>query len=86
MTIKERKQELLNKYKEYIKWIDITRNRDFYTSGPNTGKGSKGTKYIYSYHTSVKRNGESIGYSIFADSMDNLENQIIKTIEYMEAK
>lgn len=80
MTIKEQKEYLKNKYSDYIKYVSVFRNRDFYTSGPNTGKGSKGTHYIYTYDTIFKRKDETIGELLFANSFEELEKMIVERI------
>lgn len=78
MTIKEKVKQFKEKYKDYINYVEYYRNREYYTSGPGTGKGSKGTKYIYTYHASYKQ--ERLSESLFANSIEELEQMILKRI------
>lgn len=80
MTIKDKVHELKNKYKDYTYFIEYYRNREYFTSGPCTGKGSKGTHYVYTYHTKLKRNNTTLGEELFANSIEELEQMILKRI------
>lgn len=75
MTIKEKLKNLKEKYSDFIIYVDYYKNREFYSSGPCTGKGSKGCKYIYTYYGKLKNN-----YDVDAESIEELEKKIIELI------
>lgn len=76
-NLKQKTDDLYEKYKDYVSRIIYYRNRDWATSGPNTGKGSKGTKYIYTFSTSIANKGDKgLRESLFENSLEDLENKI----------
>ena len=81
MTIKEKIKQLNDKYKDYIKHTDYFKVRDYWTSGPNTGRGSKGTHYEYTFYTTFIRDGQPLNVSLFANSIDELEVKILDLIK-----
>lgn len=73
---------LQEKYKDYVNWVDYVKVRDFYTSGPGTGKGSKGSHYTYQFNTKYYGKGkqDKLGRDLYADNAFDLEEKIIKEI------
>lgn len=77
---------LKEKYKDYVGYVGFRKLRDYYTSGPGTGKGSKGTHYIYQFDTRYYGKGRKnkLGLSLYADNAYDLEEKIIKQIKKEE--
>ena len=81
MTIKDKVKAFREKYKDNLYYVDYYKNRDFYTSGPCTGKGSKGTHYIWTYCAQLKIPGKSYGEDFYANSLEELEEKVKHRLE-----